>query len=43
MNRNELLQVQGGGWLLIAGVVAGAITFVIGVIDGFIRPLSCHD
>ena len=43
MNHNELLVVQGGGWLLIAGVVAGAITFVIGVIDGFIRPLSCHE
>ena len=43
MKETELLQVEGGGWLLIAGVVAGAITFVIGVIDGFIRPLSCHD
>ncbi len=43
MKEKELLQVEGGGWLLIAGVVAGAITFVIGVIDGFIRPLSCHD
>jgi len=36
------LQVKGGSWLGVAGVIAGVITFLIGVVDGIFRPLSCH-
>lgn len=43
LDKKELLQINGGGlsvgvWTLIgAGVV-----FLIGVIDGFVRPLKCN-
>lgn len=40
----ELKKVNGGGlslWSAI-GIVTGVI-FVIGVIDGFVRPLSCNE
>lgn len=37
----ELKQINGGGvgtWLFIGG----AIVFLIGVIDGYVRPLACN-
>ena len=43
LTNNELKQIKGGGitlggcLLIIAGIV-----FIIGVIDGYIRPLPCH-
>ena len=39
----ELYSVNGGGigWG-IAGLIAGLVTFVIGVIDGYVRPLKCN-
>lgn len=39
----ELYSVSGGGigWG-IAGLIGGIITFVIGVIDGYMRPLKCN-
>lgn len=40
--REELLQIKGGGWLLITGIVGGVVTFIIGIVDGFLRPLSCN-
>ena len=37
----ELHSVNGGGAAI--GLLIGAgITFIIGVIDGFVRPLRCH-
>lgn len=40
----ELKKVNGGGLSLwgAIGIVTGVI-FVIGVIDGFVRPLSCNE
>ena len=40
---NELYAVHGGGigWG-IAGLIAGFLTFVIGVVDGYMRPLKCN-
>lgn len=41
LNDNELKAINGGGigaWLLIGG----GIVFLIGVIDGYVRPLACN-
>lgn len=42
LNNKELKMIEAGGlsgWA-IAGIVAG-ITFLVGIFDGFTRPLSC--
>lgn len=42
MSKKELLNVIGGG--INIGVVAGIsalITFVIGIVDGYLRPQKC--
>lgn len=43
VNNSELKELDGGGLTLLgaAGIVAGAI-FVIGVIDGYVRPQKCN-
>ena len=35
LNKNELMNVNGGGFSIGAG-------FLIGVIDGYVRPLKCN-
>ncbi|MDO4963268.1 MAG: class IIb bacteriocin, lactobin A/cerein 7B family [bacterium] len=39
----QMMDIQGGGVNLgvIVGIAAG-VTFIIGVIDGLIRPLKCN-
>ena len=41
LSKKELLEVRGGvsAWV-IGGIVAGII-FIIGAIDGFVRPQAC--
>ena len=43
LNNKELLSVNGGGIKigLLIGLAAG-VSFIIGVIDGFVRPLKCR-
>ena len=43
MTDNELKNIDGGGvsFGTIVGIAAG-ITFLIGVIDGIVRPLKCN-
>ena len=43
MTDKELSFVSGGAfsWKFVAGVLGGSITFLIGVLDGIFRPLSC--
>lgn len=43
LNEKELMNVQGGGISLGTGllIVAG-VAFVVGVIDGIVRPLKCR-
>ena len=43
LTKEELLDVQGGG-ITIGGVllVIAGVTFVVGVVDGIVRPLRCH-
>lgn len=41
LKKDELMNVSGGG--LGLGLLIGAgIVFLIGVIDGYIRPLKCN-
>ena len=43
LNKKELVNVSGGGISLGVGLLIGAgVIFIIGVIDGFIRPLKCN-
>ncbi len=41
LEKKELMKINGGGWGIGIAVGAG-ITFLIGVIDGFVRPLKCR-
>ena len=43
LNDKELMNVEGGAIKagLIIGIAAG-VTFIIGLIDGIIRPLKCN-
>lgn len=41
MTKNELKQINGGGLWFTFGIIAG-IVFLIGVIDGYVRPLKCN-
>ena len=44
MSNEELYQIKGGASKLGFGIIIGAIvSFITGVIDGFLRPLPCHD
>lgn len=42
LNNTELMTIKGGFSIAILLGIGGAITFVIGVVDGFIRPLKCN-
>jgi len=44
INDNELEQINGGGfsWGIAAGVVA-AITFIVGIIEGYTNPIKCNN
>lgn len=46
LDNNELKNITGGSSKILWGILAaigGIGTFLIGFIDGFIRPLSCND
>ncbi|MDD2504724.1 MAG: hypothetical protein PHF21_00425 [Bacilli bacterium] len=40
---SEMLNIEGGqiSWGLI-GLIGGVITFISGIIDGYLRPLKCN-
>ena len=41
--KQELQRIQGGGWLQVAGIVGGVLTFLIGIFEGIMKPLTCND
>lgn len=41
LKSKDLLNIDGGGFGLALGIFAG-VTFIIGVIDGYVRPLKCN-
>ncbi|MDD3821934.1 MAG: class IIb bacteriocin, lactobin A/cerein 7B family [Bacilli bacterium] len=42
LSNNELMNISGGLSLWGAMGIISGIIFIIGVIDGFVRPLKCH-
>lgn len=44
MNNQELTEIKGGAikWAIVSGVAA-VVTFIIGVVDGYFRPLKCNN
>lgn len=42
INSQELHEINGGSHIAIGLAIAAGITFLIGVIDGFVRPLKCN-
>lgn len=43
LEENELNNIYGGSFSIgLSIAIAGLITFVIGVIDGYVRPLKCN-
>lgn len=43
LSKEELLHIQAGGisWGAV-GIFAAIATFLVGVVDGYIRPLPCN-
>ena len=39
---NELKNIEGGFSLGTGLLIGGLVTFFIGVIDGYVRPLACR-
>ena len=43
LNENELLKINGCGLSFGIGcLIVGLVVFIIGVIDGYVRPLKCN-
>lgn len=42
LNDKELMAINGGFSIGLGIAIGAGITFLIGVIDGFVRPLKCN-
>lgn len=42
LTKNELLKITGGDSFSMGALIGGVITFIIGALDGFFRPLKCR-
>lgn len=43
LEKKQLLEITGGGFSFgLATLIGAGIVFIIGVIDGFVRPLKCN-
>lgn len=42
LNSLELSSISGGNHVAIGLAIFAGVTFIIGVVDGFIRPLKCN-
>jgi len=43
LDKNELLNIYGGGLSAgTVGLIIAGVIFIIGALDGFIRPLKCN-
>lgn len=44
VNEKDLEKIQGGGfsWGIAAGIIA-AVTFIVGVVDGYVNPIKCNN
>lgn len=43
LKETELLEIKGGGinWTIV-GIGGAVISFLIGLVDGYLRPLKCR-
>lgn len=39
---NELVKINGGIKWTAIGIIGGLVTFIVGIIDGYFRPLRCN-
>lgn len=43
LKQDELKKISGGGFSFSLGMILGGLlTFVIGIFDGYTRPLACN-
>lgn len=42
LSSSELHEINGGGGISLGLAIFAGVTFVIGVIDGYVRPLKCN-
>lgn len=42
LSKKELDLIQGGGIFSKLLIIGGIITFIVGIIDGYARPLKCN-
>lgn len=46
LSKTELNNVVGGGisagFMILGGILGGLITFTIGFLDGYTRPMKCN-
>ena len=42
LNKHELIKISGGFGLGLGCLIIAGIIFLIGVIDGYTRPLKCN-
>ena len=44
MEKEELKTINGGGSCIVTGaIVVAGIVFLVGIIDGFLRPYKCRE
>lgn len=42
IENEKLYNISGGSKIALGFLIAAGITFLIGVIDGYVRPLRCN-
>lgn len=43
LEKSELININGGGISFgLGAAIVGGIIFIVGVIDGYVRPLKCN-
>lgn len=43
LKKEEMLKVNGGGFSFgFLALIGSGIVFIVGLIDGFVRPLKCN-
>ena len=42
LTKEELLEVKAGASWGVIATITGIVVFIVGVIDGYLRPLKCN-
>lgn len=42
IHQEDLIKIKGGAKLSLIFGISAAVTFIIGIIDGLVRPLACR-